>query len=360
MSAAALSPTGNGLWLRSKAWDLTWISGSVLLMTLPYASYYAGRAVGLDPDYARNAVNMLVAFFIGGPHMYATHIRTTLDPTFRKQHHSIYLAALLIPAVVIYLGYFHFVLLLTFFFIWASLHVLHQIIYLVDCYNGRVSSTTNIKARIIDYVLVLTALYPIAFYRWVHHDFTVGHNTLYCPPFLQHEWVWILESAIFTAALTLFITKTFREFKTGEGNIPKTILISVTVIAAFVTPIFRELDVAFQGMNTWHSFQYLGLTWYITRLRYDRGQLPRRTSIFGRPGQWWRFYGFNVILNSTALILIGALIVTRNYTHLTFDQCYYMVVLCFLLTHYYHDHFVFAEKVQFATSPERTPQLAMS
>ena len=57
------------------------------------------------------------------------------------------------------------------------------------------------------------------------------------------------------------------------GNVPKTILISVTVIATFITPFFHELDVAFQGLNTWHSFQYLGLTWYINRLRYDRNEL---------------------------------------------------------------------------------------
>ncbi|MDP4199648.1 MAG: hypothetical protein Q8922_03495 [Bacteroidota bacterium] len=354
-----LTPQSHSLWLKSKAWDLTWISGSVLLVTIPYASYYFGQAIGLNPDTARNGVNMLVAFLIGGPHMYATHLRTTLDPEFRARHQSIYLAAFVIPAAVIYLGYYHFVFLLTFFFFWASVHVLHQIIYLVDCYNGRAddratSRVSTFKSKAIDYSVVLTALYPVAMYRFVHGTFKVGQNTLYFPDMLKIDPVWWLASIAFATALTLYISKTYREFRTGEGNIPKTVLITVTVIASFITPMFHELDVAFQGMNTWHSFQYLGLTWYINRLRYDRGELPNKISIFSRPGEWWRYYGFNMTLNVITLLLIGTLLITKSYTGLSFDQCYYMVVLCFLLTHYYHDHIIFTERTSFASASALT------
>lgn len=353
MQEAVISARDNSLWLKSKAWDLTWITGSVLLVTVPYVSYYAGQAIGFNPNTARNAVNMLVAFLIGGPHMYATHLRTSLDPEFRAQHRSIYLAALVIPAIVIYFGYYHFVFLLTFFFLWASVHVLHQIIYIVDCYNGRARQVTA-SSRLVDYAVVLTALYPIAMYRFVHGTFKVGQNMLLFPSFLKFDGVWLLASAAFATALTLFILKSYHEFRTGTGNIPKTLLISVTAIASFVTPMFRELDVAFQGMNTWHSFQYLGLTWYINRLRYDRGELAPRISLLSRPGEWWRYYGFNMILNIATLLTIALMLVTRHLTGLSFDQCYYMVVLCFLLTHYYHDHIVFSQRTDFSLAPAAT------
>lgn len=345
-------PLSGSLWLKSKAWDLTWISGSVLLMVVPYGSYYAGQAMGLNPDTARNAVNILIAFLIGGPHMYATHLRTTLDPEFRVRHQSIYLAAFVIPAAVIYFGYYHFLFLLTFFFFWASVHVLHQIIYLVDCYSGRVARPSSAASKWIDYSVVLTALYPVAMYRFVHGTFKVGQNLLYFPDFLKVDAVWWLASVAFATALTFYISKTYREFRTGEGNIPKTVLIAVTALASFITPMFHELDVAFQGLNSWHSFQYLGLTWYINRLRYDRRELPKNLSVFSRPGEWWRYYGFNILLNLTGLSLIATLLFTRSYTGLSFDQCYYMVVLCFLLTHYYHDHILFTERADFARAPE--------
>jgi hypothetical protein len=361
----------NSLWIRSKAWDLTWISGSALLMVIPYASYYFGQALGFAPDDARNAVNMLIAFLIGGPHMYATHLRTTLDPAFRARHPSILLAAILIPAGVIYLGYYHFIFLLTFFFFWASVHVLHQIVYIVDCYHGRAPRTPSFKSKLVDYAVVLTALYPEAMWRFSHNSFTVGQNLLYFPDFLKAgnaRWfemvpgnlVWMASGVVFAAALALYISKTYREFRTGHGNIPKMILISVTVIATFITPFFHELDVAFQGLNSWHSFQYLGLTWYINRLRYDRGELPKKLSIFSRPGEWWRYYGFNVVLNLTALSLIGTLLLTRSYTGLSVDQCYYIIVLCFLLTHYYHDHIIFTEQADFSTAPARSEGFALS
>jgi hypothetical protein len=357
-NALALTASGSSqpLWLRSKTWDLTWITGSVLLMAVPYVSYYLGQAVGFDPDDARNAVNMLVAFAIGGPHMYATHLRTTLDPQFRARHHSILLAAFVVPALVIYFGLCHFLFLLTFFFFWASIHVLHQIIYIVDCYRsretGREPKIPSLGSRWIDYAIVLTALYPVAMYRFTHNTFKVGQNLLYFPDFLKIDAVWMLASIAFATALALFAVKTWREFRAGDGNVPKTLLISVTVVACFITPFFRELDVAFQGLNTWHSFQYLGLTWYVNRLRYDRGELLRAPTIsfFSKPGEWWRFYGFNVVMNSTALALIGTLLLTRAHTGLTFDQCYYIVVLCFLLTHYYHDHILFVQRTDFSTA----------
>lgn len=347
MASIAYETPNNSLWLKSPKWDLTFISGSVLLMALPYASYFFGQAVGFDPDTSRNIVNGFVAFLIGGPHMYATHLRTTLDPEFRSRHQSIYLAAILIPAGVIYLGYYHFIFLLTFFFFWASVHVLHQIIYIVDCYNGREPRVQSVYSKAIDYAVVLTSLYPVAMYRFTHNTFKVGQNLLYFPDALKVDAVWWLASALFATALTLYISKTFREFKTGEGNIPKTVLIGVTVIATFITPFFHELDVAFQGLNTWHSFQYLGLTWYVNRLRYDRGDIPKKISFLSAPGEWWKYYSFNIVLNTFALTMIGTLLVTRSYTGLNFDQCYYIVVLCFLLTHYYHDHIIFSEHTDF-------------
>jgi hypothetical protein len=38
----------------------------------------------------------------------------------------------------------------------------------------------------------------------------------------------------------------------------------------FFTPAFPNLDTAFQGINAWHSFQYLALTWYANRVREQR------------------------------------------------------------------------------------------
>src|SRR5688572_11307610 len=109
----------DALWLRSRKWDLIWISGSALLITIPYLSFFTGSALGLNATDARNAVNILVAFFIGGPHMYATHTRTTFDGEFTRNHASILPAAIIIPSFVIYMGLTNFTILLTLFFFWA-------------------------------------------------------------------------------------------------------------------------------------------------------------------------------------------------------------------------------------------------
>jgi hypothetical protein len=351
----ALTASSDSLWLRSKRWDLTWISGSALLIAIPYLSYFAGQALGFNATDARNAVNVLVAFLIGGPHMYATHTRTTFDPNFRRNHLSIIPAAVIIPTFVIYMGLTNFTYLLTLFFMWASIHVLHQILYLVDLYNEKDPRQISSFSRMIDYAVVLLALYPIAMYRFVHGSFHVGEVYLYFPEMLKHDATWILVSALFALAVTLFAFKTVQDFQQGRGNWPKVLLISITAVASFITPMFHELDVAFQGLNTWHSFQYLGITWYINRIRHERGELttPLLRNI-SAPGKWWKYYGFSMLFNSTALITWGGLLLTKNYHGMTFDQSYYIVVLCFLLTHYYHDHILFRNAEEIRETAVRT------
>ena len=313
-------------------------------MIIPYATYYLGRGLGFNADNARNVVNGIIAFGIGGPHMYATYTRTFFEPTFRKRYWTIYPMAIVIPSIVIYAAIFHFIYLLTFFFFWASIHVLHQIIYLVDCYREKDQSVQPKWSRVIDYAVVLSALYPMAMYRFVHNTFKVGQTALFFPEFLKIDLTWWFATAFFSLAFVLFVMKTIGEFRRGVGNVPKTILISVTVMATFFTPFFPELDVAFQGLNSWHSFQYLGLTWLINRYRLERGEITTTTmKKMNEPGKWWKYYGYTVASSISGLSLIGILLLTQSYHGLTFDQAYYMVILCFLLTHYYHDHILFTK-----------------
>ena len=125
---------------------------------------------------------------------------------------------------------------------------------------------------------------------------------------------------------------------------PKFLLMSLTIGVSFFIPAYRELDVAFQGFNTWHSFQYLGLTLYINRLRAQKGgiatPLIRNMSLSGKG---WKFYLFNVLCAVGAVGMITLLMINRHSLGFNFDQCYYVVVLSFLLMHYYHDHFLFTQ-----------------
>src|SRR5690606_14306939 len=70
-----------------------------------------------------------------------------------------------------------------------------------------------------------------------------------------------------------FLGKTYIEYRGGYINWPKTIFILLTVAVAFTMPALPNLDTAFQGLNTWHSFQYLALTFYIIKVRQMYGQL---------------------------------------------------------------------------------------
>jgi len=343
IAAAFGEPRKNSLWLYSPAWDLTFISLSAALVALPFTMFIIPQLLGVDPDVCRNIVNGAIAFLIGGPHMYSTYTRTMLDPEFRAKKRPIVLSSIIIPIVVVYLGVNYFILLLTFFFFWASVHVLHQIAYLVDCYNERAPKKISMWSRIIDYAVVMIALYPVAVSKLVKDQFIIGSNVILFPPFLKHEWFVYFVSVLFAVSVVAYVIKTVGEFRRGEGHVPKTILISITAIIAFMIPMYHNLDVSFQGFNTWHSFQYLGLTWYINRLRVQRGERMNKV-VYGisQAGGWWKYYGF--VIGCTTLT-VGVILLSwwvfGGFQSKYLDQCYYIPILSVLLMHYYHDHILF-------------------
>jgi hypothetical protein len=179
-----------GFWLRSRNWDLTFITLSVVLVAVPYLAYLAllnvealtaplAKLMGANVDsISRNLVNAVVALLVGGPHMYATWTRTALDTDFREKHTRLVWSSLIIPVIVITLALLNLSLLLTLFFFWASIHVLHQIIYITDLYSHKKQAKLSLLSRFADYGVILTALYPIAAWKIATGQFAIGPNNL--------------------------------------------------------------------------------------------------------------------------------------------------------------------------------------
>lgn len=352
-------------WLRDRNWDLTWISLSVVLVAAPYLAYLAivgiqslvtplANTFGASPEsFSRNLVNAAVALLVGGPHMYATWTRTALDREFFNRHPRVIYTSILIPVVVVALAFFNLSLLLTIFFFWASIHVLHQIIYITELYNHKQVTKLTLFSRVADYGVILTSLYPLAAWKISTGQFAIGPNNLsevvgsIVP--LGPWMVWLAGGA-FAIALAAWIGKSLMEWRQGTLHMPKTLFIALTVIASFWVPALGNLDTAFQGMNMWHSFQYLALTWMLNRLREDRGQLDRSPFVkrLSMPGSGRRYYLFNIGLTVADVALAGLIFVGLRYGlnqafDYAFDRAYYIAVLSFLWIHYYHDHFLFSE-----------------
>jgi hypothetical protein len=66
-----------------------------------------------------------------------------------------------------------------------------------------------------------------------------------------------------------------------------------------------------------------------------------------KKGRFYYFYGINIALTLGALCLIGVVFLLSG---LPFEQSYYIVVLSFLLMHYYHDHVLFTQFGEIAPS----------
>lgn len=358
-------------WLRDKDWDLRFIILSVFLVPIPYLVYLL--LMQIDPimsplatafgttvdDLSRNAINGLVALVIGGPHMYATFTRTALDHDFKASHSRLIWSSLAIPVVVIALAMINLPLLLTIFFFWASIHVLHQIIFITEMYNHRDQTSLPLAARAADYAVILTALYPLAIVKMTQGEFVIGQHDVGAQVsslvglfgLSLGNWTVALMFTVFFSALGFWLYTVYSQWQDGTLHMPKTVFIGVTVIASFFVPALGNLDTAFQGMNFWHSMQYLALTWMLNNMRTQRGELENspfvkdmsETDDSIKKFYWWNFRMMivNVALGvGVFAILFGLAGQGFDYA---FDRAYYIAVLSILWIHYYQDHYLFTE-----------------
>ena len=327
-------------WIYKPSWDLPLLIFSAILVPLPFLVAWAAQTFRLlEPRQTIDLINIVVSALVGGPHLFSTITYTFWDKRFRASHPWYANLAFLLPIGVIYLGVTQYRLLITFFFTWASLHVLHQIIYLTDCYRARQGTTEPVWSRAIDYGLILTGLYPIGMYKLSLRQFPVGGVTLPYPDWLLPLHLPVLAGVVFAVFLMAWIGKTALEIRHGRVSTPKTLLIAITTVVSFCLPLGSNLDVLFQGYNTWHSFQYLFLLWLLNRLRDQRGEVdsPFVRKLIRRNSMGAYYLCF---VAATGVLVLLTMVV-RAVTPLAADQSYFVVVLSVLLMHYYFDHFLF-------------------
>src|SRR5918997_2258595 len=176
LSVSRLGASTEGVWLRSRSWDLTFLILSAALVPIPLIMFHG---LGIS----QTAVNLIVAGLIGGPHLYSTFTYTVMQKGYREQHRSFLLGTLLLPVIVTVLAFTNMQILLTLFFTWASIHVLHQISYINDSYNAKRSAPRPKRDKLIDYGVVFTCLYPMATPQVLNCEFQLGGEAIFAPDF---------------------------------------------------------------------------------------------------------------------------------------------------------------------------------
>jgi hypothetical protein len=348
------------LWLVSPKYDLLLIILSSTLLIIPHFFSAIGGMTNV-------VVDLLVTALIGGPHLFATYTMTFMEPNFRKRYKRYTWGALLMPVIVVTLAIVNLTLLVTIFFFWASVHVIHQALYIADSYRNKDPRWRDINirkwrtfSRIIDYGLLMTSLYPIATFKFTgtplwfgsinvsEQGFETGGRVLLFPEFLKQEWLAYGVTFAFFVLLFSFIAKTIWEYWHGLFHGPKTLHMSLAALLFFITPIMSNLDIAFQGLNVWHSFQYLAVVLYLNRLRAERGLIGSQfVSNLSKQGSrlYWLCFAFTI--GAAGVYLLVRFIVTASGVWTDPMQIHYFsfysVILSALLIHYYFDHFLFLQ-----------------
>ena len=336
--AVRATRTAHGVWLRSPSWDLSFLILSAALVPIPLMMFHV---IGLS----QTAVNLIVAGLIGGPHLYSTFTYTFMEPAYRRRHGRFLAASLALPVIVTVLAFVNLQVLLTVFFLWASIHVLHQITYINDCYAAKGPVARPGRERLIDYGVVFLCLYPMATPQILEGSFQLGGTPLYVPDWATRGLVADLQiygiAALFAVFLALWLAKCVRDWRAGRLLVPSVLLVGLTIAIGFTLPLFPNSDVAFQGFNVWHSLQYLALVWFLMAMRKERGEIDNHfVAEMNGPDRALRFYGLAVALTAAAAALV---LVIHGLFGVPLQQAYYIVILSTLLQHYYLDHLQFTK-----------------
>jgi hypothetical protein len=350
ISHGRVGNSAEDVWIYNRKFDLVFLTLSGVLVFLPYLSYGLLQRLGASPGTASLIIGLAVTLVVGGPHMYSTYLRTALEPRFRARYGVLaFLPMLVIPALVIVGALYAFLLLLTFFFFWASIHVTHQAQWISETYRRKAAGKVSPLDRLLDGAVILGALYTVAMYKFVDGRFTLGRNALLFPDFLRNRIVAVAFTVGFAALFLFYVVRTLGEIRRGEASAPRLLFMAFTVALAFVIPLFDNLDVAFQGFNTWHSLQYLALTWFILSRNAAQGEIGNAvTRQLAGTQKTGRFYAAMV---GATLVSGGVYLLLWKGFGFPQDKSYYVVVLSFLLIHYFYDHFLFRD---FAPLEERS------
>jgi hypothetical protein len=338
LSGLRTERTARDVWLRSPWWDLSFLILSAALVPIPLFMFHG---LGIS----QTAVNLVVAGLIGGPHLYSTFTYTFMEPSYRRRHRRFLAASLALPVFVTALSFVNLQVLLTVFFLWASIHVLHQITYINDCYAAKGPAPRPAREKAVDYGVVFLCLYPMATPQILEGSFQLGGTPLYVPSWATHGLAAHAQiygiAALFAAFFGLWLAKCVRDWRAGRLLVPSVLLIALTIAVGFTLPLFPNSDVAFQGFNVWHSLQYLALVWFLMAMRKERGELDSRfVAEMNGPDRVWRFYGLAVALTAAAALLV--LVIHAGFG-VPLQQAYYIVILSTLLQHYYLDHLQFTK-----------------
>ena len=403
--------------LRNRTWDRWFVAGGAWLVPIPILAYYLFRSLGAGVSAAEDFVTLLVMVPLGGPHVFATYTRTYFNPKFRRSEPLLFWLGLLIPVIVVSAAVssaFFDVLLagappiryvLSFFFFWAGIHIVHQHIYVASGYDARTVQSDAERRRArwgwVDYAVMLLAMYPVSFFRMSmisadptmraanpdamatqivtsvtgsaamadDYVFRIGRMAPLLPEFMMHPAVWIGTTALFVCACALFIYKSLRERRENTLIRPRFRLVVLMAALGSTVPLLPNLDSAFQGLNAWHSFQYLGLAWLMNRRSFDKGEI--RTGLFERTmhdGRHWRFFRTALLatLGAIAVMLLFAWLITLasggQFAMFGHDTppvdaagkplyrpgsvllAYYLLGFSFLLVHYLLDGFFFCRR----------------
>lgn len=347
-SRARMARTAHGVWLRSPSWDLSFLILSAALVPVPLVLFHA---LGIS----QTAVNLVVAGLIGGPHLYSTFTYTFMEPSYRRRHRRFLAASLALPVFVTVLSLVALQVLLTVFFLWASIHVLHQITYINDCYAAKGPVVRPARERLVDYGVVFLCLYPMATPQILAGSFQLGGTPLYVPGWATHGVAAAVQvyavGALFAVFFGLWVAKCVRDWRAGRLLVPSVLLIGLTIAIGFTLPLLPNSDVAFQGFNVWHSVQYLALVWFLMAMRKERGEIDNHfVAEMNGPDRVWRFYGLAVALTAGAGVLV---LVIHGAFGVPLQQAYYIVILSTLLQHYYLDHLQFTKLGDMLGSGER-------
>ena len=258
MSAVATLVLPRAGWLRSPAFDLTYIAGVSL------AAVLAGVAVVANPKLFP-VVFFLNAWLLGSHHVISTFTRLTFDRDSFNQHRFLvtWLPLIVLGGVFASCLLFGGWILTTIYLYWQWWHYTRQSYGISRIYQRKAGLNNDLLSRLI--------IYAVPVWGILHRSFQAPNQFLFGEVKVLPVPLWLVTAAgLVTSGIVIFwLAQTVRSLILGTLPVAHTLYVcSHLLIFAVGYIVIDDINQGWLVLTVWHNCQYILTVWMFNNNRF--------------------------------------------------------------------------------------------
>ena len=331
VAAAESLPPQHG-WLRSRAFDVTFVHGITALALL------SGLIVVVRPEWF-TAVLIADLWLLGYHHVISTYTRLVFDKgSLREYRFFIFVLPFIVFACTFTLAWnFGVWIIATIYLYWQWFHYTRQSWGISQVYRAKSGGLVTDRP-----VFAKLAFYLVPLWGILHRSWQAPETFLSVEVRVIPTPGWLVAGVGVASAVTVAAWGAQRFVMWREGRLPVAhtwYMLSHFVVFLVGYRLIEDITFGWLVINVWHNAQYILFVWLFNTNRFANGVDPRATllSRMSQPGNIVRYLAICTGISTVIYLIVGGLTLDQYVVGLPLAILVYQTVN---FHHYIVDSFI--------------------